>query len=275
MRMQRPVHLILVAVVAVAAFAADTEGSIDWSNVTWTAGSLSNTYYSGDTAVTFTFTDFGSSIVSGNPLLSSGVSGFDDVLQCRMDVSATPEPPTQYFVLTVTFSQPVKETSFSLADIDAGGAADGNGLMPNWQDVVVVSAFLNTTEKTVSTTSVGSAVSVDSDGNDYSTSNNLTLYADVGSVPSTGAGNTNGNVAVLISGWIDKFTVAYYPGRNVGTVAADGVPLTGPTDASSQFIRFHDVRFVPEPGGLVLFGVGLMLAGVWQRRRVRRRKSEA
>ena len=136
--------------------------SIDFSSG-FVDGQLVNTMSSGTTDVTFAFTDAGTILTSGQPEISSG-SGLDDSLAFRMNSSNR----TDFVSLLVTFDDmDVENVMFTLGDIDKTDRA--------WQDIVVVTAFLDGVEVGVSVSNLGSTVGEDF-SNIYKTANNATLY---------------------------------------------------------------------------------------------------
>ena len=97
---------------------------LDWSTITWTPGSLSNTYnLDGDTFddVTITISGDTSALVSGYPSigtdLEGGLGSADDALLLRLNFT----DPSQSITVTVQFHYyyvGATNVSFSLFDVD-------------------------------------------------------------------------------------------------------------------------------------------------------------
>ena len=213
-------------------------------------GQLSNTLAAGSTNVTFAFTDSNSVLNGGQPEISSG-SGLNNSLAFSMNSPNT----SDYISLLVSFDAIVSGASFTLGDIDHANRS--------WQDIVVITGLLNGVEVgSVITSNLGSVVGRDTNGNDYLTNHNATLFGIANN--SEIDGEANGNVDVMFSQIIDSFRIDYRPGRN-----DDGLPDFGPHNPSSQFIRLGGLGFarVPEPGSLLLFGAALLPVAIRRRSR--------
>lgn len=284
-------HLARSLVLILALGSAARAEFLDFSDITWTPGTLDNTYTGGDLGgqqVRLLFTDNGGVIVAdptegvNTPFITVGNSGFDHSLQWRMDVSDTTGTLSQFVRLEIIFTTPVSNLTFHLGDVDTGS---NNSQYSGWQDVVAISAFNGATEVAVTGSDYGgvdgetsgAAYAVSPDGaNDYKTTNNLVVYGHNPAL-SQGVGATymDGNLQVDVSATMTRLVIDFYPGASDGA-NADGIPGEGPDSANSQFIRLHDISFtrVPEPStiGMVVVS-GLGVAGLWLRRRAAKAKA--
>lgn len=122
---------------------------LDWSTVTWPAGSLTQTYdldADGKNDVTVTFSGNTSALSSGSPAIGTG-------LAANVDFSTT----SQSITVTVTFlSSLVTDVSFTLYSIDAD--RKGNSSNFAFQDVVSGISGTTTTGTAIPTVTVGSLV---------------------------------------------------------------------------------------------------------------------
>ena len=210
-------------------------------------GNLSNTISTSTADVSFDFTDANNILVHGQPRISTG-SGLNDSLEFKMNSPNT----SNYVSLLVSFDTLVSDVSFTLGDIDHDHGA--------WQDIVVITGLLNGMEVgNVITSNLGAYVGRDTDGNDYLTKNNATLYGIANN--NDKSGETYGNVDVMFSSTIDSFRIDYRPGH-----WHDGLPDFGPHNPSKQFIRLGSLQFVPEPGSGILFGCAVLLPSMFRRR---------
>lgn len=130
--------------------------TLDWSAVTWTAGSLSNTYSVGGVNVTVTFSGNTGALQSGNPNTSSATIGGTGKPSLQAD-ALFPNSSTAGITVTITFSKPVYVQNLNILDVDATLSAGG------WQDKISAIQGVTATNQTVNAVSVvggGSAVSV-------------------------------------------------------------------------------------------------------------------
>ncbi len=212
-------------------FAARAE-FLDWTDVTWPAGSLGPRTYTGvdlgSTSVTTTVTDANGSAAAGFPQIGAGISGFDNSFRLAADFANT----SRTIRLNFAFAAAASDLVFSLGDLDTGSATSPFG---GWQDVVIVTAFFGGVEVPVVATPLGTAVRVDSDGNSYSTGLNASLYGNTGNVSDS---SSNGNARVSIAGPVDRVRIDYYPGNTT-----DGIPGEGPSNPAGQVINVHDLVF--------------------------------
>lgn len=282
--------------------------SIDWTTAVWPAGSLQETLIADDgTEVTFKFTSFGTERAPDNggvpgalrspsqdnvthpdpasPFIQGPASGYSASLQWWMHVldPLTPVNVAANFVrLEVSFDKVVEDVTYGIGDIDwgrfegptnGGGPSDALPAADDWQDVVPITAF-NSVLGTQVGVNVGivngdPTVAEDTDGNIYQSANNAVVaYGIDGTAPSS---TTRGNVTVTFDGPIDSFVIDYYSGSVADGLAASTLRNDAQTpEQDYQFIRLHDVSFVPEPSGFALALLAGLFGLFFGWRRVRR-----
>lgn len=211
---------------------------LDWSNVTWTAGSLSSTYdVDGDSMndVTITISGDTSALVSGYPAITTtmqgGLGSADHGLELRLNFTSD----TQSITVTVAFLNDyldAKEVNFSLFDIDANQV----GASPNYRyrDHLDELAASGDAGLIPAVLTAGTVNSVAGSGT------NQTVTGNDGSAD-TGAGSGAGNVGVSYgTNYINEFSFTF---GNNGNILA-GNP-------QEQVFVIHDVNFkksIPEVG---------------------------
>jgi len=168
----------------------------------------------------------------------------------------------------------VSGITFTLADIDAGSSSLSGGRYAGWQDVVVVSAFLDGVRRQITGTDLAPTPSYgrDTDGNDYSSSSlDLSLYGTSSAAESV----PSGNIRVRITDPADRVVIRYSPG---GTGYwwwygdEDGLPGAGPNNPDGQRLVIGDILLpdgvlVPEPSTGVLLTAGALAFATARRRR--------
>jgi len=215
---------------------------LDWSSVSWTAGSLSNTYdVDGDSVndVTITISGDTSALVTGYPAITTALEGglgsADNGLELRVDFANA----SQSITVTVTFLNDyvgAKDVSFSLFDIDANRVgASSNYRYRDYLDGITATgdSGLIAASLTAST-----ANSIGGSGTNQTVTGN-SLAAD------TGADSGDGNVYVSYgTNNVNSFSFTF---GNTG-----GIPGGNPQE---QTIAIYDLTFkpkVPEVGTSVL-----------------------
>lgn len=221
----------IVVLLSLAAGGSARAEFLDWSDVTWPAGTLGPRVYTGgdlaSSTVTTTVLDASGVRPSGFPVISTGFNGFDHAFRLRADFANTSQVISLRYVLTA----PVSNARFDIGDIDTG---DATSPFTGWQDIVTITAFRGATEVPVTIVSRGSAVGFDA-SNDFSTGLNATIYGQNGDIE---ASSTAGNARISIAGPVDQIRIDYRSGN-----APDDIPGEGPTNPSEQGINFHDLIF--------------------------------
>lgn len=226
---------------------------LDWSTITWTPGSLSNTYnLDGDSFddVTITISGDTSALVSGYPTigtdLEGGLGSADDALLLRLNFT----DPSQSITVTVQFHYyyfGATNVSFSLFDVDG----DQLGASPNYRFRDHLSELSATGDSGLipAVLTTGTANSAAGSGTDQTVTGN-DLAND------TGTGSEAGNVNIDYgSNNVNEFSF---------TIGNTGNILMG--DPQEQAIAIHDLKFkskVPEVGTtLMAVAVCAGLAGL-------------
>jgi hypothetical protein len=215
--------------------------TLDWDAVTWTAGSLTNSYdidpskagnditvtVSGNTA------QLQPELVAPNPMTPAVTTDFQGGLgtaQNTLCLAVNFANQSQSVTVTVNFSAlytaGVQGVSFTLFDIDFS-AASGN----NYQDLLssIVATSIDGTTLVAPT--------ITTSANNVRSGSGLTQVVNgTVSTPDTGAGSGNGNVTISFGATpIKSFTFTY--GSGSGTVA----------DPTYQHVGMHDITFTPVP----------------------------
>jgi hypothetical protein len=215
--------------------------TLDWDGVTWTAGSLSNSYdidpskagnditvtVSGNTAL------LQQELASGNPMTPAITPDFQGGLgttQNTLCLAVNFTNQSQAVTVTVDFSAlytlGVQNVSFTLFDIDFS-AASGNNYQDLLSSITAVSIDGTTLVAPTITTS----------SNNTRTGSGLTQVVNgTISTPDLGPGSGNGNVTISFGATaIKSFTFTY--GSGSGTVP----------DPTYQHVGIHDISFTPVP----------------------------
>jgi hypothetical protein len=211
---------------------------LDWSNVSWTPGELTQTYnLDGDSFddVTITISGDTSALVSGYPTigtdLQGGLASADDALLLRLNFTDS----SQSITVTVQFHYyyfGATNVSFSLFDVDG----DQVGASPNYRFRDHLSELSATGDNglIVAALTAGTANSTAGSGtNQTVTGNDLSN--------DTGTGSGDGNVSIDYgSNNVNEFSF---------TIGNSGNILSG--NPNEQVIAIHDIKFkskVPEVG---------------------------
>jgi hypothetical protein len=212
---------------------------VDWDALTWTPGTLTNSY---DVDPTQTGNDI-TVTVTGNtgqlqpeipspypqtPAITTNFQGGLGTAQNTLSIAVNFTDQSQYVTVTIDFSAlyslGVQNVSFTLFDFDfaSGGSS-------NYQDKLsgITALSIDGTTPVAPTITTSSA--------NTGTGTGLTqVVTGIASVPDTGATSGNGNVTISFGTTaIKSFTFTY--GSGSGTVA----------DPTYQHVGIHDITFTP------------------------------
>ncbi|SRR5581483_4967423 len=239
---------------------------VDWSTVTWTPGSLSNSYdvdpaNPGNDLTVAVTGDTGQlqpSLATGNPQTPAITNAFDGGLSpghSTLELALNLASNAQSVTVTISFTSPgVNHVSFNLFDIDFSNAS-GN----TYQDVIS-SITANSTAGTIAPTitNVGANATLSGSGT------NQTLTGIVSTVDK-GAGSNLGNATITFDGTgISSFTFTYSSGSMFA-------------DPTYQHIGIDNIDYtvVPETNPALL-SLGLcitaIVASTWRRLAKHRRE---
>ncbi|MFM9962419.1 MAG: DUF4347 domain-containing protein, partial [Planctomycetaceae bacterium] len=185
---------------------------LDWDSVTWTGGSLSQSYSVGGGMVSLNITGDTARFQSGTPLIDTtntgGLTPVEESLLLSVDYQAQAVIGDEAVNIAIGFSHPggVSDVSFSIFDID----------LSTWTDRIVVTGN-NGAVINPSSVMVGSVVSFDGVNTVTGTASNSSTSA-------------NGNATFTFNqSGITQINIVYQSGR-----------LADPT---LQFISLHDINF--------------------------------
>lgn len=215
--------------------------TLDWDGVTWTAGSLSNSYdidpsrAGNDVTVTVSgnTSQLTTELAAPNPMTPAVATAFQGGLgatEKTLCLAVNFANQSQSVTVTVNFSANytlgVQNVSFTLFDIDFS-AASGN----NYQDLLSSITGLSTDGTTLVAPTITTSANNVASGSGVTQVVNGTV-----STVDTGAGSGNGNVTISFGTTaIKSFTFTY--GSGSGTVA----------DPTYQHVGMHDITFTPVP----------------------------
>ncbi len=236
-------QFLLTVITLCLLLVAPARGTVlDWSNVSWTAGSLTQTYnLDGDDFddVTITISGDTSALVSGYPSigtdLQGGLGSADDTLLLRLNFT----DPSQSITVTVQFHYyyvGATNVSFSLFDVD--GDQLGASPIYRFRDHIRELSATGDNGLIAAALAAGTANSTAGSGtNQTVTGNDL--------ANDTGTGSGAGNVSIDYgSNNVNEFSF---------TIGNTGNILAG--DPHEQVIAIHDIKFkskVPEVGTTLL-----------------------
>lgn len=202
--------------------------TLNWSTVSWSAGSLSNTYTNvGGSGVNVTVAFSGNTgrLQSGSPNTTDAQIGGTGKPSLQADV-LFPSKNTAGITVTITFSAPVYVQNLNILDVDAT-LSDGG-----WQDQISQIQGRTATSQTVNAVAVvggGSAVAV--------TGSSTTGWTALGQSSTTNSSTSNvsvsfGNIQVT------QISFLYSPGTSQ------------PTNPQAQRIGLDNISFslTPEVG---------------------------
>ncbi|MEY2503924.1 MAG: hypothetical protein QOG27_204 [Verrucomicrobiota bacterium] len=236
------IRRLFAVVFAIAAFSsAGRAVTLDWDGVTWTPGSLSNSFnidpanpgnnvtvtVSGNTSI------LQQEIAAPNPMtpaITTGFAGGAGTAQNSLCIAVNFANQSQAITVKVDFSaayaQGVQNVSFTLFDIDFSSAS-GNNYMDQLRSITALS--IDGTTLIAPTITTSSANTLSGTGLNQVVNGNA-------SVPDTGAGSGNGNVTISFgAAAIKSLTFTY--GSGSGTVA----------DPTYQHVGMSDITFTPVP----------------------------
>src|SRR5271166_2238149 len=227
--------------------------TLDWSAVSWPAGSLSNTYNNvgaSGTNVTVTFSGNTGTLQSGSPNTTASQIGGTGKPSLQSEV-LFPSKSTAGITVTITFSKPVYVQNLNILDVDASLSTGG------WQDQIsaIKGVTAGGTVNPVAVAGGGSAVSV--------TGNSTIGFTATGLTPTTNSSTSN--VSVDFGNYqVTQISFLYSPGLNQ------------PASPSDQLIGLDNITFslTPEVGpslaAMTLCGL-VMLARMRQDQKKKKR----
>lgn len=234
---------IFIVLLALASILPVQATVLDWSAVSWTPGSLSNTYdVDGDSVddVTITISGDTSALVSGYPAITTALQGglgsADQGLQITVDFANA----SQSITVTVTFLNDyagASDVSFSLFDVDANRVgASSNYRYRDYLDDITATGDSGSLAANLTS---GSANSIAGSGLTQTVTGN-SAAADTGG--SSGAGNVDVGFG---TNNVNEFSFTF---GNTGSI------LTG--NPQEQTFTLYDLSFnkkpkVPETGTTV------------------------
>lgn len=217
---------------------------LDWSSVSWTAGSLSNTYdVDGDSVndVTITISGDTSALVTGYPSITTALEGGLGGANAGLELKVNFANASQSITLTVTFLNDyvgATDVGFTLFDIDANRVGASSNY--RYRDYLSDITAAGDSGLIAPSLTVGSADSIAGSGTNQTVTGNSTV-ADSG----TGSGNGNVNVSYGTNN-VNEFSFTF---GNTGSILA-GNP-------QEQTFAIHDLTFKPKVPEL---GTSLMAA---------------
>jgi hypothetical protein len=215
--------------------------TLDWDTVTWTAGTLSNSYdidpakAGNDVTVTVSGNtgQLTTELAAPNPMTPAVASAFqgglgatEKTLCLAVNFADKMQSVTVTVNFAATYTAGVQNVSFTLFDIDFS-AASGN----NYQDLLSGITALSIDGTTLV------APTITTSANNVQSGSGLTQVVNgTVSAVDTGPGSGNGNVTISFGpAAIKSFTFTY--GSGAGTVA----------DPTYQHVGMYDVTFTPVP----------------------------
>lgn len=210
---------------------------LDWSNITWTAGSLSNSYDidpdnpGNDITITITGSTnqfFNSTYPKVTQDFTGGISPAPDQLDLYVDFANT----SQSITLTITFNYAtgVSNVNFTLFDVDTGDTFTEKGKTKR--------TFIDQVDSIYGTSTNGSLIAptiVNSNASFNTVSGSGTNQSIVGTAKANDFSN-EGSVGVSYgTNNITSFTFTYGEGSGTGA------------DPAAQGIGLYDISFSPKP----------------------------
>jgi hypothetical protein len=215
--------------------------TLDWNAVSWTAGTLSNSYDidpstpGNDITVTVSgnTSQLTNELASGNPMtpaitpdFQGGLASPPNALCLAVNFANQGQAVTVTIDFSALYIAGVQNISLTLYDIDFS-AASGNNYQDQLRNITATSIDGVTLVAPTITTSANNTLS--GSGLNYVVNGTV-------STPDTGPGSGNGNVTISFGATpIKSFTFTY--GSGSGTVA----------DPTYQHVGFSDITFTPVP----------------------------
>lgn len=208
--------------------------TLDWSGVTWTPGSLNNSYdvdpaNPGNDA-TFALSGNTSQFINSAPAINTNLQGglavAPQALNLFVDFASQAQSVTVNVAFSPSYTLGVTDVSFTIFDVDAvngGGSSFQDvirsivGIAPDGSQVAATLTTSATPSYTVTGTGLNQVVAGAANSNN------------------TGAGSENGNVTISFTGPITSFSFVYGAGTN--TIA----------DPTQQQISMSNLTFTPVP----------------------------
>jgi hypothetical protein len=227
----RFILLVLLGSLGAAAAKAVT---LDWDGVTWTPGSLSNSYdvdpakpgnditvsISGDTGQLAP--KGGSAIPAVLNIIEGGLSPVQNALVIHLDLANQSQSVTISVDFSALYTQGVNNVSFTLFDVDMGSSAFQDQL----RSIQAVSIDGSLIAPTITTSA----------NNTLSGSGTNQVVTGMINTNDAGAGSGDANVTISFgANAITSFTFIY------------GSGATAPADPTTQGIALHDITFTPVP----------------------------
>jgi len=210
--------------------------TLDWDGVTWTAGSLSNSYdidpskAGNDITVSVSGNTGQLAPKSGSPIpanlniIEGGLSPVQNSLVLHLDLANQSQSVTVTVNFSSLYTAGVKNVSFTMFDVDFSSSA--------FQDQIRSIQALSID----GTTLIAATITTSSANSLNGTTGLGQVVTGMSNNTDTGATSGNGNVTISFgANAIKSFTFVY------------GSGTTAPVDPTAQGIAMHDITFTPVP----------------------------
>lgn len=227
-------RLFLSLLIAPSLVATAHGVTLDWNTVTWTAGSLSNSY-DVDAAntgndVTVAVSGSSSQFINSAPAINSNLQGGfttpPKALNLFVDFTSQTQSVTINVTLSAGYTQGAVGVSFTLFDVDATNGG-GTSFQDQLSSIIGIAPDGSQVAATITTSATPA----------YTVTGTALTQVVTGTVNSnnTGPGSENGNVTISFAGPIKSFSFVYGSGTN--TIA----------DPTQQQISMGNFTFTPVP----------------------------